>query len=96
MRGSQWSVCLLLRPIASGFSIHSSQIPKPGRPHADLGFPIQEGGEVHLFERDHQKYVMYEYDRKKRDSNPPILGVGESFRIGKTTPGNWVQNLVIK
>lgn len=86
----------LLRPIASGFSIHSSQIPKPGRLHADLGFPIQEGDVVHLFDRDHQKYVIFEYDRKKWESNPPIVGVGESFWIGKTTPGNWVQNLVIK
>ena len=86
----------LLRPIASGFSIHSSQIPKPGRLHADLGFPIQEGDVVHLFDRDHQKYVIYEYDRKKWDSNPPILGVGESFWIGKTTPGNWVQTLEIR
>ena len=86
----------LLRPIASGFSIHSSQIPKPGRLHADLGFPINEGDVVHLFDRDHQKYVIFEYDRKKWDSNPPILGVGESFWIGKPTPGNWVQHLVVK
>ena len=86
----------LLLPIASGFSIHSSRIPQPGRLHTDLSFPIQEGDVVHLFDRDHQKYVIYEYDRKKWDSNPPILGVGESFWIGKTTPGNWVQNLVIK
>ncbi len=86
----------LLLPIATGFSIHSSQIPKPGRLHADLGFPIHENDVVHLFDRDHQKYVIYEYDLKKWDSNPPIVGVGESFWIGKTTPGNWVQNLVIK
>jgi hypothetical protein len=86
----------LLLPIASGFSIHSSQVPKPGRLHADLSFPIHEGDVVHLFDRDHQKYVIYEYDRNKWDSNPPILGVGEAFWIGKTTPGNWVQNLVIK
>ena len=86
----------LLLPIATGFSIHSSQIPKPGRLHADLSFPIHEGDVVHLFDRDHQKYVIYEYDRNKWDSNPPIVGVGEAFWIGKTTPGNWVQNLVIK
>ena len=86
----------LLLPIATGFSIHSSQIPKSGRLQADLGFPIHEGDIVHLFDRDLQKYVIYEYDRKKWDSNPPIVGVGESFWIGKTTPGNWVQNLVIK
>ena len=86
----------LLLPIATGFSIHSSQIPKPGRLHADLGFPIHEGDIVHLFDRDRQKYVIYEYDQKHWESNPPVVGVGESFWIGKTTPGNWVQNLVIK
>jgi len=86
----------LLLPIATGFSIHSSQIPKPGRLHADLGFPIHEGDIVHLFDRDRQKYVIYEYDQKQWESNPPVVGVGESFWIGKTTPGNWVQNLVIK
>jgi hypothetical protein len=86
----------LLMPIAGGFSLRSSQIPKPGRLHADLGFPISEGDVVHLFDSDHQKYVIYEYDPKKWESNPPLIGVGESFWIGKTTPGNWVQNLVVK
>ncbi len=86
----------LLLPIAAGFSVRSSQIPRPGRLHSDLGFPISEGDVIHLFDRDRQKYVIYDYDRKKWDSTPPIVGVGEAFWIGKTTPGNWVQNLVIK
>jgi hypothetical protein len=85
----------LLMPIAAGFSVRSSQIPKPGRLHSDLGFPISEGDVVHLFDRDRQKYVIYEYDPKKWDSNPPVLGVGEAFWIGKTKPGNWVQPLAI-
>ena len=86
----------LLMPIAAGFSVRSSQIPKPGRLHTDLGFPINEGDVVHLFDRDRQKYVIYEFDPKEWDSNPPVVGVGEAFWIGKTTPGNWVQRLVIQ
>jgi hypothetical protein len=86
----------LLMPIAAGFSVRSSQVPKPGRLHADLGFPIHEGDVVHLFDRDRQKYVIYEYDPKTWESNPPIVAVGEAFWIGKTKPGNWVQNLLIQ
>jgi len=86
----------LLMPVAAGFSVRSSQIPKPGRLHSDLGFPINEGDVVHLFDRDHQKYVIYDYDPKEWDSNPPVVGVGEAFWIGKTTPANWVQRLVIQ
>ena len=86
----------LLMPIAAGFSVRSSQIPRPGRLHSDLGFPISEGDVVHLFDRDRQKYVIYEYDAKRWDSNPPVVGIGEAFWIGKTKPGNWVQPLVIQ
>jgi hypothetical protein len=86
----------LLLPIASGFSLRSSQIPKPGRLDSDLGFPIKEGDVVHLFDRDRQKYAIYDYDAKAWESHPPIVGVGEAFWIGKTTPGNWVQSLVIR
>ena len=86
----------LLTPIAAGFSVRSSQIPLPGRLHADLGFPINEADVVHLFDRDRQKYVIYDYDPKTWESNPPVLGVGEAFWIGKTIPGNWVQRLVIQ
>jgi len=86
----------LLMPIASGFSVRSSQIPRPGRLHTDLGFPITAGDVVHLFDRDKQNYVIYEYDSKKWESNPPLVGVGEAFWIGKTSPGNWVQHFNIK
>ncbi len=86
----------LLMPIAAGFSIRSSQLPRPGRIHSELGFPIAPGDVVHLFDRDKQKYVIYDYDPKKWDSNPPIVGVGESFWIGKTTPDNWVQNFSLQ
>jgi len=86
----------MLMPIGAGFSIRSSRIPKPGRLHTDLGFPIREGDLVHLFDRDRQKYVIYEYDKKKWNSNPPVVSVGEAFWIGKATPGNWRQRLVIQ
>ena len=86
----------LLTPIPAGFSVRSSQIPKSGRLHSDLGFPVVEGDVVHLFDRDKQNYAIYEYSPKKWESNPPVVGVGESFWIGKTSPGNWIQSLVIK
>lgn len=82
----------LLMPIAAGFSIRSSQIPNPGRLHSELGFPVGEGDVVHLFDRNGQKYVIHEYDANKWESDPPVVGVGESFWIGKTTPANWIQN----
>ena len=86
----------LLMPIAAGFSVRSSQIPKPGRLEADLGFPMSKGDLVHLFDRDRQNYVIYEYDRQKWRSDPPVVNVGEAFWIGKTSPGNWVQRLLIQ
>jgi hypothetical protein len=85
----------LLMPIAAGFSIRSSQIPKPGRLHSDLGFPVGEGDVVHLFDRNQQKYVIHEYDPYEWESDPPVVGVGESFWIGKTTPANWIQNFSV-
>jgi len=85
----------LLMSIAVGFSVRSSQIPKPGRLNTDLGFPMSEGDLVHLFDRDRQNYVIYQYDKKKWSSNPPVVNVGEAFWIGKTAPGDWVQRLLI-
>src|SRR3989442_1874801 len=85
-----------LMPIALGFSIRSSQLPKPGRLHTELGFPIATGDVVHLFDRDKQNYVIYEYDPKRWETNPPIVGVGESFWIGKATPGDWIQDFTLR
>ncbi|MBI3850604.1 MAG: hypothetical protein HY298_10095 [Verrucomicrobia bacterium] len=85
----------LLNPIPPGFSIRSSLLPKPGRLHLDLGFPIAEGDTIHLFDRDKQKYLICPYDAAKWASNPPVIGVGESFWVAKTSPGNWTQSLVV-
>jgi hypothetical protein len=83
-------------PIPSGFSIRSSLVPQPGRLHADLGFPIADGDVIHLYDRDRQKYVLYPYDPDKWAANPPILSVGESFWVAKTSPGNWTRSFFIK
>lgn len=82
-------------PIPAGFSIRSSLIPQPGRLHADLGFPVTEGDVIHLFDKDSQKYVLYPYDPQKWAANPPVVSVGESFWVAKTTGKNWSQSLVI-
>jgi hypothetical protein len=83
-------------PVPSGFSIRSSLVPQPGRLHADLGFPIAEGDVIHLYDRDRQKYILYPYDAEKWAANPPIVSVGESFWVAKTSPGNWTRSFFIK
>lgn len=85
----------LLNPIPAGLSIRSSLVPQPGRLNTDLGFPIGEGDVVHIFDRDQQKYVLYPFSVAAWERNPPVVGVGESFWIGKTQPGNWVRNFAV-
>lgn len=80
-------------PIAGGFSVRSSLVPQAGRLHADLGFPIAEGDVIHLYDRDRQKYVLYPYDPVAWNTNPPVVSVGESFWVAKTSPGNWTRNI---
>ena len=86
----------LSSPIPAGFSIRSSLVPQPGRLSTDLGFPVSDGDVIHLFDRDSQKYLIYPYPSKEWDSNPPVVGVGESFWVGKTSPGNWTRNFVVQ
>ena len=76
-------------PIPVGFSIRSSPVPQPGQLEADLGFPITEGDVIHLFDRDQQKYVLHRFEAAAWSSNPPIVGVGESFWVAKQSPKNW-------
>lgn len=76
-------------PIPLGFSIRSSPVPQPGRLHSDLGFPIADGDVIHLHDRDQQKCVTYPFDAAAWSSNPPIVGVGESFWVAKQSPKNW-------
>ncbi len=82
----------LLNPIPAGMSIRSSLVPQPGRLNSDLGFPIAEGDVVHVFDRDQQKYTLYPFSVAAWERNPPVIGVGESFWISKTQPGNWVRH----
>jgi hypothetical protein len=81
----------LTLPIPQGFSVRSSLVPLPGRLDTDLGFPMAVGDSLHLFDRDKQDYVIYEYDPEKWEANPPMISVGESFWIAKSAPGNWSQ-----
>ena len=79
----------LMNPIPAGFSIRSSLVPLPGRLNLDLGFPGTEGDVIHIFDRDSQKYVIYNFNTAEWEKNGPVVGVGESFWVGKTTPENW-------
>jgi len=78
-----------------GFSMRSSPVPQPGRLHLDLGFPISDGDVIHLFDRDQQKYVLYPFSAAAWASNPPILGVGESFWVAKESAKNWIRSFSV-
>lgn len=82
-------------PIPAGFSIRSSLIPQPGHLHEDLQFPIAEGDVIHLFDRDRQQYVLHPYEGGKWKAGSPVVSVGESFWVAKTSPGNWIRSFTI-
>jgi hypothetical protein len=82
-------------PIPAGFSVRSSIVPVPGQLDSDLMFPAADDDVVHLFDRDRQAYVIYSFNNSKWVPEPPVLGVGESFWVGKTFGGNWNRTLVL-
>ena len=81
--------------IPPGFSIRSSMVPQAGALHADLGFPFGPGDVVHVFDRDQQKYIITEYDGTKWATQPPVIGVGEAFWVGKTVPATWARDFQV-
>jgi hypothetical protein len=82
-------------PIPAGFSVRSSLLPKPGQLHEDLGFPIDEGDVIHLFDRDQQKYVLYPFWGGQWKNGAPVLSLCESFWVAKTEAANWTQSLTL-
>jgi hypothetical protein len=82
-------------PIPAGFSVRSSLVPQPGHLHEDLQFPIAEGDVIHLFDRDRQQYHLHPYEGGKWKAGSPVVSVGESFWVAKTSPGNWIRSFTI-
>jgi len=83
-------------PVPGGFTIQSSSIPQAGRLDTELGFPIDEGDVIHLFDRDRQSYVLYPYQNHAWGSEPPIVSVGESFWVAKKSARNWIRNFYVE
>lgn len=82
-------------PVPAGFSVRSSLIPQSGALVEELEFPIADGDVVHLFDRDQQKYVTYPRENGKWKSGAPVVSIGESFWIAKTSAENWTRTLII-
>jgi hypothetical protein len=82
-------------PLPAGFSVRSSIVPLPGVLDTDLLFPVADDDVVHLYDKDRQKYVVYSFNSRKWTPEPPVLGVGESFWVGKTFAGNWNRTLTL-
>jgi hypothetical protein len=91
MQGSSLSI-----PVPAGFSVRSSLIPQAGDLVEDLKFPIAEGDVIHLFDRDAQKYVSHPFEDGKWKSGAPVIGIGESFWVAKTSAKNWTRDLTIQ
>jgi hypothetical protein len=83
-------------PVPSGFSIRSSLVPERGNLAEDLKFPVTNGDVIHLFDRERQAYVLHPFENGQWTAGPPILGVGESFWVAKTEPGNWMRTLAFE
>jgi hypothetical protein len=83
-------------PVPSGFSMRSSLMPLPGNLADDLKFPISDGDVIHIFDRDRQRYVLHPFDGGKWTAGPPVLSVGESFWVAKTSAGNWTRNFSVE
>jgi hypothetical protein len=85
----------LSTPVPAGFSLRSSLVPQPGNLVDDLRFPIGDGDEIHLFDRDRQKYVIYPFAAGKWKNGAPVIGAGEAFWVAKKEPANWNRDLQI-
>jgi hypothetical protein len=86
----------LSTPIPAGFSLRSSLVPQPGNLSDDLRFPVADGDEIHLFDRDQQKYVIYPFADGKWKGPAPILGAGEAFWVAKKAAANWTRSLNLR
>ncbi len=82
-------------PLATGFSIRGSMVPRTGKICADLGLPIQDGDVVHVFDRKEQRYHVLKFPVKNWATVQPSLGWCEGFWLGKAAAGKWTQKLDI-
>jgi hypothetical protein len=82
-----------MTPIPAGVSIRSSLVPQPGKLDTDLGFPLDQGDVINLYDREKQNYVSYPYD-ETWGANPAVVNVGESFWIAKQAGRNWSKGAV--
>ena len=82
-------------PIPAGFSVRSSVIPQCGALADDLKFPIADGDVIHLFDHDRQRYAIFPFEDGKWKSGQPVVSIGESFWVAKTSAGNWTRDFTV-
>ena len=83
----------LVNPLAAGFSIRGSMVPRAGKVCTDLGLPIQEGDVIHVFDRKEQRYQVLKFPTRNWHSAQPTIGLCEGFWLGKASPGKWIQRV---
>ena len=78
--------------LLQGFSIASSKVPQSANVDT-LGLPPDDGDQLFKFVNPGPGYVTYTFDGLDLVWTPssPVINVGESFFINKTTPRTWTR-----
>ncbi|MDX1953026.1 MAG: hypothetical protein SFY81_12665 [Verrucomicrobiota bacterium] len=88
----------IVNPIAQGFSIKSSKVPKAGTAEA-LGLQGADGDKIFQFNESTQQYRTSGYDELNGGWDPALqpLEVGEAFFYFKAAAGtvNWTQSFSV-
>lgn len=79
-----------INPLPAGLSMRSSMLPLNGQLDTVANFPAAEGDIIYTFNNASGTYKIYSYDLGSWTA-PPIVDVGASFFVWKTTATNWVQ-----
>jgi hypothetical protein len=84
----------LSNPIPKGFSIRSSQVPQAGTVSA-LGYPVEEGDQINVWNEATQKYTNYGYEFGAWGPSEPSIDVGEAVFVNSPSTKNWTRNFDI-
>jgi hypothetical protein len=80
----------LINSLPSGYSIISSQVPQAGVIDTNLGFPVDDGDTVYLYNNASGAFTTYTYDFGVWNT-PPSLSLGQSFIVRKTRSHDWIR-----
>jgi hypothetical protein len=85
----------LTTPLASGFTLVSSQVPQAGLVSTDLGLPIANTESIFKFNNAANSYVGSTFFFGSWSGGEPTIGVGEGFFVKKTASASWTRTFSV-